>query len=557
MMKLRRGEAARQDAIIDVGSHLIAGRYGGIRGDWGEGSSPTMSVPKLPSTLPEIQSGADDGIKASDSLYNSYLGRLPRELRDEIYKHYFTTRDGYRIDPTTNTLRASDGSPINLSLRLTCYAIAKDTEGLALQYNTIHATTTKDKRFARAAYISWRATRREFLVDQRVLTQRSNYITPSIADEILDGFPQYREALEEMISNHTGRFGPNHLRYIPPVAIEAWSTEQKFVSRAAKIMRERLELPGTLFSDLCRLYDSMLSDTDRERQTPCWEFKDDANAPEMYFRRSDGGPLMDEDISSSCFSAAAVALRFWNALELDTRKHIRQFEIDEDRRSEFFPMCHAEGFIPLWRENPKLHINRRVSLGTIIEEAKRPDSSNWCHHHAHHADSRCCKISKPEMKADSRTELKTFWDWIAEVKALNASFDIPKEAFSLAFYSEASPEDTKEVFDVMREAAAWQIALDAIAKSDTTSSINALGFDYRNYPWDPRGLAWRALQEISRGCSMVKCDFDMGQSVDPKDLYDGSGGWSHERWAKHCAVHDSSSWLPEAEVSSPTIFCIS
>lgn len=539
-----RGSLAR--LIIDVGSHLIAGRNVGIRGGWGEGSSPTMSDPKLPSTLPEVLFEADHSIKASGSLSNSYLGRLPRELRDEVYKHYFTTRDGYRIDPTKNTLRTSDGSPINLSLRLTCYAIAKETEGLALQYNTIHAKTTKDKRFARAAYISWRATKREFLVDQRVLMQHSNYITPSVADEILDGFPQYREALEEMISNDTERFGPNHLRYIPAVATEAWSTEQKFVSRAAKIMRERLELPGTLFSALCRMYDSMLSDTDREQQTPCWEFKDNANAPEIYFRRSDGRPLIDEDISSSCFSAAAVALRFWNALEPNTRKHIRQFEIDEDRRSRFFPMCHTGGFIPLWRENPKLYINRRVSLSTTIEEAKQPDNLNWRHRHAHHADSRCYKILKPEMKADSRTELKTFWDWVAEVKALHASFDIPKEAFSLTFYSDVSPEETKEVFDLIQEAAAWQVALGTIAKSDTTSSTNALGFNPSNYLWDPRGLAWQALQDMSRGCSMIKHDFEMGQSVDPKHLYDGSGRWPHERWAKHCALNDSSSWLPEA-----------
>ncbi|KAI4650329.1 uncharacterized protein J4E79_009598 [Alternaria viburni] len=463
---------------------------------------------------------ADDGVKASDSLSNSYLGRLPQELRDEVYKHYFTARGGYRIDPTTNTLRAVDGDPINLSLRSTCHTIAKETEGLALQYNTIHATTAEEKRFARAAYNSWRVTKGHSFDRHKALVKLSRCITPSVADEILEGFPQYRDALQELIANRNREgSGREYMRCTPPTATEAWSTELKFVSRAVKIMKERLDLPGTLFRAISQLHFWVLSETDPEQQAPCWEFQRKTNPFEIAFSRIDGRPVMKEYKPSSCSSAAAVAIRFWNALDPKTRKQIRRFDIDEDRRSKFFPMCHAKGFIPLWRENPKLRINRRVNLmNTIVEEARQPHMKAWHRQHAHHADSRCCGSSKLKIKADKRTELKTLWDWIAEVKALHAAFDIPKGVFGLIFYSEASPEDTKKIVDVMQEAAAWQMALDKVAKSGNAGNMHALGFNYSDYLWDPRGLAWQELQDISKGSSVIKCDFDMGQSVDPKDL---------------------------------------
>jgi len=142
------------------------------------------------------------------------------------------------------------------------------------------------------------------------------------------------------------------------------------------------------------------------------------------------------------------------------------------------------------------------------------------------------------MNANSRTVLKTFWDWIAEVKALQASFDIPKDAFNLTFYSDASPEDTRKTTDLMQEAAAWQKALGEVSKS----GWHAVSSNYSKYLWDPSGLAWQALQDISDGSSSIKCDFDMGDSVDPKQLYRGDGYWQHEKFGAHCAMHDSSSW---------------
>ena len=42
--EVAEGRSSLARLIIDVGSHLIAGRNVGIRRGWGKGSSPTMSA---------------------------------------------------------------------------------------------------------------------------------------------------------------------------------------------------------------------------------------------------------------------------------------------------------------------------------------------------------------------------------------------------------------------------------------------------------------------------------------------------------------------------------
>ena len=59
----------------------------------------------------------DRSLEAERNITNSALGVLLQELRDEIYKIYFTIPGGYVIDPITNTLGTSTGEPIELSLR--------------------------------------------------------------------------------------------------------------------------------------------------------------------------------------------------------------------------------------------------------------------------------------------------------------------------------------------------------------------------------------------------------------------------------------------------------
>ena len=81
--------------------------------------------------------------------------RLPREIRDLIYKHYVFRPDSYCYDPQSRkmheihpTLRSVWSRPISMSLMLTCRAAAAEMKGLAFRLNviTFHATRSDDGR---------------------------------------------------------------------------------------------------------------------------------------------------------------------------------------------------------------------------------------------------------------------------------------------------------------------------------------------------------------------------------------------------------------------------
>jgi hypothetical protein len=56
----------------------------------------------------------------------SRLLSLPRELRDEIYRHYFALDGGLHFNVTSGKLTASDSSTIDFPLRRSCRQIAHE-----------------------------------------------------------------------------------------------------------------------------------------------------------------------------------------------------------------------------------------------------------------------------------------------------------------------------------------------------------------------------------------------------------------------------------------------
>jgi hypothetical protein len=81
--------------------------------------------------------------------------KLPRELRDQIYICYFSLEGGYTLNPLTNRLRTSDGSNIDLGLRLVSLRIAHETRGVALKSNAVDISTYySDELRVRAGYFN-------------------------------------------------------------------------------------------------------------------------------------------------------------------------------------------------------------------------------------------------------------------------------------------------------------------------------------------------------------------------------------------------------------------
>ena len=90
-------------------------------------ANPDDSLASCPS-WPELQNGS-----AFEFM------RLPAELRRLIYHFYFcdTDSEGYLYNPDTGCLTHANGRPIDMDLRLTCGLVARETQHMALQSNTI------------------------------------------------------------------------------------------------------------------------------------------------------------------------------------------------------------------------------------------------------------------------------------------------------------------------------------------------------------------------------------------------------------------------------------
>lgn len=67
----------------------------------------------------------------------SLFFRLPRELRDDVYRYYIVDGDGFTYDLKHDRLRTTSGAKIDLALQYTCKRVASEMDGLVLQLNTI------------------------------------------------------------------------------------------------------------------------------------------------------------------------------------------------------------------------------------------------------------------------------------------------------------------------------------------------------------------------------------------------------------------------------------
>ncbi|KAJ4312502.1 hypothetical protein N0V84_009906 [Fusarium piperis] len=67
------------------------------------------------------------------------------------------------------------------------------------------------------------------------------------------------------------------------------------------------------------------------------------------------------------FSAAATAIRFLQRLPIHKRVQIRHLVLHEDHPSVGTPSTHVQGLAPFFKENPRLWVERRVSMLGCIE----------------------------------------------------------------------------------------------------------------------------------------------------------------------------------------------
>ncbi|KAK0747385.1 hypothetical protein B0T21DRAFT_406017 [Apiosordaria backusii] len=183
------------------------------------------------------------------------------------------------------------------------------------------------------------------------------------------------------------------------------------------------------------------------------------------------------------FSAAAVAIRWLNGLDPELRKHIRSLELREDYGGAVgYPECHAIGLIPFCKENPRLRIQRRLSLynnvqRNTVQGFKGGDFEQDEFTDGGSGTARHWRVQMTRMVAE----------WLAEASVLYTVYGMPQEAFTLVLDHERvvwSYEPPSPIRFLL-QAAEWQaVSEEAFMGGDPLRPwrfIDAVGDDTHSY----------------------------------------------------------------------------
>ncbi|KAF2448786.1 hypothetical protein P171DRAFT_428802 [Karstenula rhodostoma CBS 690.94] len=129
---------------------------------------------------------------APPEAYTSHgLLRLPRELRDMIYRYYFVRKGGYIYGFETKRLRSANNEPIDLVLACTCRQINQETEGVGLRVNPISFATVfsdVDRTSMRAAKFNY-FLKYLYKSKRNLLQLAQHLIKPDVIDRVERRFP--------------------------------------------------------------------------------------------------------------------------------------------------------------------------------------------------------------------------------------------------------------------------------------------------------------------------------------------------------------------------------
>ncbi|KAH6462541.1 hypothetical protein HBI57_066090 [Parastagonospora nodorum] len=173
------------------------------------------------------------------------------------------------------------------------------------------------------------------------------------------------------------------------------------------------------------------------------------------------------------------------ALPSQTRTHLRNLMLHEDRKVTHHPERDGKRLISFCQENVSLRIERRVSLWGNIWLA----SSDW-----HNEDD---DFILPTLSVTKR-ELAP---WIMEAVCL-PSLGMPQDAFTLVLDGNSRPDPASEIFAVAQQDASWQTAFErsnAWLSSSHEEARRSASYIMDSFP--------KAIHNIVDGTSLVKCNF--------------------------------------------------
>ncbi|KAL8852642.1 MAG: hypothetical protein Q9221_002522 [Calogaya cf. arnoldii] len=502
---------------------------------------------------------------------------LPRELRDIIYRLYVFEPEGYPYDYESRKLRAHGNRHIDLALMRTCSVVAAEMHHLPLGINVLHFYTSTPEVDAKLAL-----RYPEFAPLLRLPYDKSMQPGPYFSDcadvasswgeadslfiafrtymiELLSTDTDFRDALFNFYENdyamtklpddfdtYVSRLSEScedgelaELRAECEAARDEFEEQrlktiqenQQFGREQASLLRHVLSMsspePWMIPSDdeLAQMNTSAgysatkLEGTTTQTFLHLWHIDD-----------AEGAPLWNR--GRWRFSAAAAAIRFLISVSQTTCLKVRRIVLHEDRPSVARPESHALGLIPFCVHNPQLNNERRVSVwGALFTSRPLPN------HEAVYRRVDDIVTYSNDDDEDRRLKqgfctsyiVKSFCRWITEASALSAN-GMPDNTFSLVFDGDPAPDQCSDLFEIVKDDAAWQVArtqwyndlsLSPSMFEKSCGGIHRSGRKRGQAVYYSRVFP-QSIDEIVKGESFISCNFPTGSPYNHQRVLDAT-----------------------------------
>ncbi|KAF5617815.1 hypothetical protein F52700_12502 [Fusarium sp. NRRL 52700] len=202
------------------------------------------------------------------------------------------------------------------------------------------------------------------------------------------------------------------------------------------------------------------------------------------------------------FSATATAIRFLNRLPIAQRTQIRSIILHEDSPSVNMPSLHAEGLAPLYKENPRLQVERRVSVFGCIHSWAVAEK-DW--------------MTRDEPRHLYGLEfLSTLQSWLIDALSMR-DLDIPSGSFIFSLWGGSYGDLCTEVFQAcVHRGLAEGEAFDKCCELDLFKSAYDMPDTMHTFSFDPRFR--KAVEHLVNKTSILRSDFHPGAPVGPDVL---------------------------------------
>ncbi|KAI4665269.1 uncharacterized protein J4E78_002729 [Alternaria triticimaculans] len=469
--------------------------------------------------------------------------RLPRELRDMMYEQYYAVENGYIYDAEHNKLtQADDGSPISLSLSLTCRQVASEVQGLAFRLNTITFTTSCSRRTQKAAAIFHATvggiTRRKQVMIRSLVSQ---LLTRDMVELAAKAYPQFAPVFNGWVPQtdipilykkdfYCGEAPSVWVEFTHHV-LDLMSKHPLFVSKASAIPRiwgPDGNCRATQLNDASPKPWLIPDPTELERLASIFNVK--ATLPHY------------KPGTKYTYSAASTAIYFLRMLPNTLRSEIQNITLLEDRESVAYAKCHGRGFIEFCQSNPKLRVKCVVSLWQNALPVSPEMRTKYM-----------LASQYPDLDYDlSRDRLlpkfisKALGSWMAEMMAL-PSLGMPDGSYRLVLDGEPTGDHTSDVFKAVQRDIAWQSALDEAYSRGLLPTPSWLERRLRV------GYLYEGLPDIvgtmSDPQSLITCNFDPGSPLVVADMLKERRTWTPLEWAENWDTHEPGEYQTEAPMA--------